>query len=172
MSTTSATPATMAAWTVQELQDGDDEAVSCEPSLLPAGFDTTDLLEWKKCRSKTTVTQQRAALGLIEARIEACASNCWDELTKEAVASWWNDHCSMDIVRWSMALHGLPWSTAISKAQLVEVLMKYQAPPLPFEQISALNLSTLGCNCLRSSRLPYLGCPLQFIISHRLLLRR
>ena len=137
MSTTSATPATMAAWTVQELQDGDDEAVSCEPSLLPAGFDTTDLLEWKKCRAKTTVIQQRAALGLIEARIEACASNCWDELTKEAVASWWNDHCSMDIVRWSMALHGLPWSTAISKAQLVEVLMKYQAPPLPFEQISA-----------------------------------
>ena len=129
----------MIPWSTQAIIDGDDEKASCDILMLPPGFETKNLLEWAKCKAKTTIIQQRATLALVEERVSSCSSVCWNMLVKEVVLSWWNNHCSADIVRWSMALHGLPWSVTTSKSQMVEVLMKYQALPIPFEQISAFD---------------------------------
>ena len=130
-------------WPCSDLVEGDEpHPEGFRPhrfDMLPPGFSAVDFSSnWSSFTVKTQPAQQHDALSLIENHLQLCTSNTWSPTVEEAVQAWWEGHLNAELVRFSMALHGLPYTTATSKRDMIAVLMRYQAPPIPCEQMMAM----------------------------------
>jgi hypothetical protein len=124
----------MRTWSVAECSTLDKEGLAKLGNGFPAGFDSP--CDFKDALPKTASQMQDDQIKLFEGSLAGEGSDPrWSPPTALAAQSWWHSHNNMAAVQWAVALHGLPVEASALKKDNIQLLLDYQAPPIPWKQL-------------------------------------